>query len=99
MDSNLDKKFSYVKEDALFSIEISGKYYHELKKVFVSLIMQEETKEKILSRFTLIAQGKVSTPEEHSLHLMYALINEIEETAIKNNMTEDKSTDEVFPEN
>jgi hypothetical protein len=98
MDSNLDKQFSYIKEDALLSIEIGGKFYQELKKVFLSLLIQGENKEEVLTRFTMIAQGKVATPEEHALHLIYVLLNEIEETAVKNNMTEDKLTDQVFRE-
>lgn len=98
MDSNLDKKFSFITEDALISIEIGGKFYHELKRVFLAMLAQGETKEEILARFGSITQGKVSSIEEHALHLIYVLINEIEEQATKNGYTEDRNLNAMFPE-
>jgi len=99
MDSNLDKKFSYIKEDAVLSIEIGGKFYHELKRVFTAMLMQGESKEEIMARFTQVAQGKVSSLEEHAMHLFYILINEIENQAIEQGHTEDRDLTAMFPEN
>lgn len=83
----------------MINIEVSGKYYHELKKVFLALISDGESKEQILSRFTTVLQGKVETPQDHMLHLMYVLINEIEDQAVKNNLTEEDILNVKFPEN
>lgn len=88
-----DKKFSYIREDALLPIEISGKYYYELKKVFVSLMTDNESTDDMIKKLTKIASGKVSNPQEHMLHLMYVLINEIENVAVNKGMVEDRSVD------
>ena len=98
MDSNLNKTFSYIKDDALIPIEIGGKFYQEMKRVFLAMLSQGDSKEEILTRFTSIAQGKVASVEEHAMHLFYVLINELEEQAVKKGYTEDRDLTAMFPE-
>ena len=47
----------------------------------------------MIKKLTSIAAGKVSNPQEHMLHLMYVLINEIENVAVEKGMVEDRSVD------
>ena len=69
-----------------------------MKRVFLAMLSQGESKEEIMERFALITQGKVSCIEEHAMHLFYALINEIEEQAANKGYTEDKDLTAMFPE-
>lgn len=88
-------------DDALFSIEVGAKYYYELKKVFVALMADTGSADDLVVKIANVSAGKVNNIQEHMLHLMYVLINEIEEQAVREGKVEDKplESNSESPEN
>jgi hypothetical protein len=82
MSDNLDdKKYEAIDPDSIIDLKINGKFFKDLRGMFMSLLLKDRSKDEIAEAIANITKGVVTNENEHQLFIMLTLMLGIEAQA------------------
>lgn len=104
MSDNLnDKKYKAIDPDSIITLRINGKFYADIRAVFMYYLTKDRTKENIGEIMERILKNEIASEEEYPLYVLLQLVMYLEAEAREQGYVIDTSlptfTDEGFPEN
>lgn len=98
MSENLNYDFDAIDQDAILDIKISGRYIADLRVAFAYFLMKKtaRTKAETSSILKNVAEGKISSEEEHALAVIFHMLKLLQVHAIDQGHVVKKKVDDVI---
>jgi len=90
--------FDCISEDTMIDIKVSGKFYGDIKKIFIDMLIENETKEAMGVILTNLSQRKITTNKEFRLFPFYILLLQIEHEGKKQGLTTKAPAPKIIPD-
>lgn len=76
-----EKKYDAINPDSIITVKLNGRFYGDVRAMFMSLLLKGRNKEQIAQTFTNLRNKKVADENEYHLHILFHLIANMETQA------------------
>lgn len=90
------KKVSYIPDDALMDIKVSGTFYRRMQALFIYLAEKKDIKQFLILYAALVKGKEPSSEYEFHLNTILSMIIEMEKVAKENNLVQEKDGTEFI---